>query len=407
MCVKACYNSYHLSKDKFESVFTSAEWSAPTLVSPAEIRALLDSFHLCGREIRCLKMIGTDYGHDSDGIEEVAYQQQRELPEELRQCRSSYGHIPGEILFRRAVQIDEPLLIGFTDNARFEIDTPQEPEFRMSMSCIPWCVSSRYGRSNVTADILFAPCIGRIVTEVEVNTYLATKHPMYGTPFESSPFERELVSNVILWLDNDVGLRIGGWIDYCRVDCVDRNGKALEMRYEELKPALYNWEDLHTDERVGFEADCPELLLGPKAAGLSGYSPLVIYPKGEEKWRAYIRKEDSLLLNWIVAHRSGALSAELSICEYTATEWWEILDEAERLLAIPTFDQFFDELVGWNVYINKNGNFLLGELNDRGVDYWKSREIYPKLLRDLRTWSKLALAGNEIMCVGDPPLGGI
>lgn len=402
MGAKARCNPYHLSKDKFEDGFTSTEWSAPTLTSPEEIRALLDSFHLCGRKIKCLEMIGTDYCHDPERIEETAYQQQKELPEVLRQRRSSYGHIPGATLFRREATIDEPVLVGFEDNDRFEINTPQVPEFRMSMSHIPWYITSRHGSSNVTADILFSPCIGQTVTKVEVNTYFATKHPSYATAFKEPSFQRELVSNVTLWFENGVGLRIGGWLDYCQVNCIDRNGKTLEMRYEELKPALFNWEDLHTDERIGFQAHSAALFLGQKGSSRCSFSARTIYPQGELMWRAYIAPDAFVLLEWCVAHKSGTFFMDCEEYEYSVDQWWALLAEAERLLAIPAFDQLFDELVGWNICYDSGANCLLESLNAHGADYWKHREMYRELLQDLQAWSKLALVKDGIMCIGDP-----
>lgn len=403
MCAKGHYNLYNLGKDEFEDgYFSSEKWSSPTLVSPEKIRALLDSFHLRGRKVSCLKMISTDYCHASDRIEEVAYQQQKELPEELRRRRSDYSHIPREILFEREAMIDEPLLIGFEDKDRFEIDALHAGKFRMSMNCIPWCVISRFGGSNVTADILFTPCIGQTVTDVEINTYLATKHPLYGTAFQEPPFQRELVSNITLWLDNDIGLRIGGWIDFCRVDCIDHNGKILEMRYEELKPALYNWEDLHTDERVGFQAHSSALFFGSKGGSCCNFAARTIYPKGELEWRAYINPEGFLLLEWCVTHKSGAYFMDCDGYEYSAEEWRALLAEAERLLAVATFDELFDELVGWNIRYDSGANCLLESLNAYGAGYWKNREMYRELLQDLYAWSKLALAEDGFMCIGDP-----
>lgn len=247
MCAQLSHDPYNMGKDTFsKGYFTGSEWSAPIMTSPQEIRERLDSFHLCGRKIKRLKMIGLSYFHIQDCIEDAAYQQLKGLPEEERQRRSRYANISGDILFWREATIDEPLLVGFEDDDRFEIDTPQEPEFCMSMNCIPWDIASQGRASNMAADVLFAPCIGQTVTEVEVHTYLATKHPMYGTPLEPA---QEMVSSIILWLGNGVGLRVGGWIDYCAVDCIDRGKHVLQIRCDELKSALLDEDTLADDNK--------------------------------------------------------------------------------------------------------------------------------------------------------------
>jgi len=74
---------------------------------------------------------------------------------------------------------------------------------------------------------------------------------MFHKPFNDNHTKRELVSDIVLRLENGFGLRVGGWNDYCHVDCIDENGKTLCIPFSELKPALFNWEDLHNDEITG------------------------------------------------------------------------------------------------------------------------------------------------------------
>ncbi|MDO4515069.1 MAG: hypothetical protein Q4B72_13685, partial [Lachnospiraceae bacterium] len=81
-------------KDEFKDyTFSAREWSAPTMVSPKEIREMIDSFALCGRRIKRMRLIGLSYLHTRDWIEEAAYQQVKHLPEEERQRRSTYPTI--------------------------------------------------------------------------------------------------------------------------------------------------------------------------------------------------------------------------------------------------------------------------------------------------------------------------
>ena len=51
---------------------------------------------------------------------------------------------------------------------------------------------------------------------------------------------REIVTRMVLWLDNDIGVCISGWIDYCDVACINRNDETLPITFGELKAGLHN-----------------------------------------------------------------------------------------------------------------------------------------------------------------------
>lgn len=119
---------YSNGKNNFkDNSFSAQEWSAPSIVSPAEIKSLVESFRLEGRIIKQIKMIGLAYNLRRDWIEERAYNFYEELDEEVRQEKSDYFNIDPSMDFCRFAEIDEPLLIEFEDGDVFEIDTPQNP----------------------------------------------------------------------------------------------------------------------------------------------------------------------------------------------------------------------------------------------------------------------------------------
>ena len=138
-------------KDFKDFTFSAREWSAPTMVDPDEIRARLESLKLEGRKIMQMKLIGLSYFHVRDWIESHAYDVLDQLDEEERQRQSSYNNIAPDILFGRNAVIDEPLLIEFEDGNIFEIETPQQPEFRFSMNCIPWWIDAGTNLPNLDA----------------------------------------------------------------------------------------------------------------------------------------------------------------------------------------------------------------------------------------------------------------
>ena len=130
---------YTKGNNEFENGFFSAcEWSAPYIVSPDEIRELVSSFNLEGRKIKEIRIIGLAYNLRREWIEDRAYTNldDKELTEEEKQNQSEYENIDPELQIARFAEIDEPLLVAFEDGDVFEIDIPQEPEYRLSMNCM-------------------------------------------------------------------------------------------------------------------------------------------------------------------------------------------------------------------------------------------------------------------------------
>ena len=225
--------------------FSSQEWSAPYVVSPAIITDMIMSCRLEGRQIKRLKMIGLAYNLRREWLEEGAYNALENLDEDKRQELSNYENIDPKMEYVRFAEIDEPFLVEFEDGDVFEIDTPQQPEFRFSMNCIPWDISAGTNLPNAEANVLFSPAIGRKVISVEVKTYVTDVDPMFFSSFDEDHTSKELVSRIILWLEGDIWICIEGWIDFCHITLVDKTEDILPICFEELKPALFNWEDLN------------------------------------------------------------------------------------------------------------------------------------------------------------------
>ena len=225
-----------------DNIFSARQWSAEMLEEPEEIKALIDSFDLVGRTIKTMRFIGLDYRHGREDIEDIAYNTRKNLEhyEEERQRQSDYDNIPDDVPFSRFAEIDEPIMIMFEDNDVFEIETTYAPSFSMSMNSIPWYIKHGINAPNIDAAILFSPCVGHVIKDVQVRTYKTKQHPMYFRPFDEEESERTLVSDVVLWMDNGIGIAISAWIDYCHVVCIDSNNSVLSMPFSELKTALFN-----------------------------------------------------------------------------------------------------------------------------------------------------------------------
>ena len=229
-------------KNQFENnVFDSREWSAPIIVSSNEIENRLQSMNLVGRTIKDVRIMGLSYLHVEDWLEESMYNSlPEEMPDEERQLKSEYKNISDELILARLTRIDEPFLIKFADGDIFEIDTPQTPEYRFSMNCIPWDIKTNTRINNVDARILFAPFLNRRIVEVEVTKKHTDTDPMFLRKFDDEGTTHEIVIRIVLWLDNDIGICISGWFDYCDIACIDRNNELLPITFGELKPGLKN-----------------------------------------------------------------------------------------------------------------------------------------------------------------------
>lgn len=387
---------YSKGRDDFKDyTFSAREWSAPTMVSPKEIRERIDSFALCGRKIKRMRLIGLSYFHTRDWVEEAAYRQVEHLPEEERQLKSNYPTIDPTMQFSRYAQIDEPFLIEFEDGDVFEIDTPQDPEFRMSMNCIPWWIGAGTNQPNVEADILFSPCIGQKIVSVEVNTYTTDKDPMAFAAFYEPPYRRELVSDITIRLENGAGLQIRPDLDYCEVSCVDADNEWLKISFRNLKQALFNWDDLHNDEATGFEAESHTLFFGRKGASHTESPYMSLSSNCKENSCLHISVEDFLMLDWCVSLATESWFDEYGEYHFSYKEWHDLLDEADKLLSVGSFDTLFDEL------IERQGddNYMMWKLNSRGASFWKERDKYRTQIKDIRKWSDLVLNPNGTMAI--------
>ncbi len=234
-------------KDNFENnIFSARVWSAPSFKCADEIKGELERLNLVGRKIKRMRMIGLSYFLTRDWIESAAYEKLPHLSEEERQLCSEYKNIAPDMEFVRSTIIDEPFLIEFEDGDVFEIDTPMDPYYRFGMNHIPWYIGAYINEPNCDADVLFSVCIGKRIEKVDVDTYKADVHQITGEALNAM-----VVSRIVLWLEDKIGLCIQPYIDYCEVYCVDEEGKCLLITFEDLKKGLFNREDLHDDEETG------------------------------------------------------------------------------------------------------------------------------------------------------------
>lgn len=377
---------YSTGKNDFnDDTFSSQEWSAPSMVDPDEIKTLIASFKLEGRKISSMRFIGLCYDHTREIIEEHAYSIQKQLDEEDLQNQPKYENIPPNLPFDRAVEIDEPLLIEFEDGDVFEIETPQDPEFRFSMNCIPWDIGAGINHPNLDANIIFAPCIDKKIIAVEVNTFVTDNDPIFHEYFDEEHSLRELVSDIVIRLEDGNGIKIYAWFDYCEIDLINEKQQILTLPFRELKPGLFNWEDLHVDPSTGFEPEGSTFFFGEIGEEHAEVPYMTLMPEKRDS-RLYISVYDFLLFDWVITWFTKKFFDEYSAYTFSAIQWKTMLDEAEKLLRFDKFDDLFDYLTS----LDKNHLFL-SSLNYHGADFWKQKDKYKTQLKDMKKWTRCVL----------------
>ncbi len=376
--------------------FDNNEWSAPYMVDKAEIESVVKNLKLEGRVIKDIRFVSHAYNLVRHWIEDCAYNRMENLPEEERQEKSEYHNIPIDLSFLRYAQLDEPLLIKFEDNDRLEIDTPQAPEFRISMNCIPWNIEPGCNASNADASVIFDSCIGKKIERVEVETYMADKHPMYFCAFPDGE-KRELVGSIIIWLNDSTGICVEPDIDFVDVTLINSNKQILEIPFKQIKRAVFNWEDLHDDEKLGFESSCSTFWFGNKRFELMD-TAFVDFITERGQHSLHIHDDDIMLFS---------LAISLVICEQhdvyedyelSYDQWNAVLNAADRIVGFDTFDEF----MGFFTMVKESTNGkcdLLYYLNNLGAGFWEKKQLHEKEAKDLRRWTELALSPGEKMFV--------
>lgn len=399
---------YTNGKNKFKNdEFDGNEWSAPYMVDVNEIKDRINSFNLVGRKIKNIRFIGLCYNLRREWIEEIAYNNATGSEEE-KQKFSNYDSIPDELQYLRFAEIDEPLLIKFEDETEsrsifydgdiFEIDTPQQPEFRMSMNSIPWWIDAGTNMPNMEAKVLFSPCIGKTISGVEVNTYLTKRDPMAFEDF-SDGSERELISSIILRLEDGTGILIEGWLDFCHVSCVNSANETMLIPFEDLKKGLFNWEDIHVDSVSGFESHGGTMFFGRCGADHCKETYMTLCPSNSDS-RLHISVEDFTLYAWSIGNLFEWFD-EYGDYEYSYLQWASILEEAEKILSFTTFDALFDYRTSLKVRSEDKfrGNYFLNEMNCQGRSFWTRRETFRKQLKEMQEWTAMVLGENDSISI--------
>lgn len=368
--------------------FSAKDWSAPTLKYVEEIKKELEKMQLVGKQIKNMKMIGLSYNLTRRFIEYMAYNMLSDLPEDERQDMSDYKNIPLDMKFSRYSVIDEPFLIEFDDGDVFEIDAPQNPYYRFSMNRIPWQIDAGTNLPNADANKLFSLCIGKKIVGIDVPAHKSDDSHFFFYMPDDLCTKKEFVSRIVLWLENDIGLCVYPVSDYCRVSCIYKNNEDISIPFSELKDALFNYEDLHTDVSLNFEGS-NTLYFGEKGED-HVQPPYMSFLPPKRGIALHVSVDDFYLFRWSMTIVLKEEFDEYENYSLPYDKWKEILIEAKKILDFKSFDDLFDYIVAQF----HNG---LWYMNNHGANFWKNRDKYENQLYDISKWSELALDKDDVL----------
>lgn len=209
------YNKKDIQYDTFENEkFSLQEWSAKYLSSYDDIKRELDNLNLIGRKIKNIKILGMDYLHREDAIENFIYP-------------AEYDKIPPHFKFIRVIEIDEPILIEFENGDVLEVLAEIEPEFRISMNKIPFDTKAGINKNNMIANVIFSNCIDKRISNIEIDTC------------ESFNSNTEKNCVIVIRLENGDCLKIyHDCHDYCTVENCNIKGEVISIYFKDLKKGL-------------------------------------------------------------------------------------------------------------------------------------------------------------------------
>ena len=218
--------------------FSDKAWSAPVLVSPIKVKLRLSSYGLENRNIADIKLIGCCYCLDFCGL--GVYDLEKKLLKSTDASGGTCKEIDYDAPMPMLVEIDEPMLIKFTDGDVLELITVTDGEHRVSMNCIPWEIRFGVNHPSVDAAKLFKDCLGRTITSVEFHTAKYSERDDTYSVLETEYEGEDYVTDFILRFDDGNGMKFYGCGDFGYVAYVDSDNCVIKKPFNEIAPALFH-----------------------------------------------------------------------------------------------------------------------------------------------------------------------
>lgn len=386
--------------------FSHAHWTAKSYFTADEIRSALGSFHLVGREIWALHTSSCDYIHRVEDIlgETGCYVQGQ--GEDSRKNIAAYVYLPRKVKIERKMEIDQPLVIEFSDGDTFEIDTGMDPAYCMSMNHIPTKVAQNIC-DGVNPSYMFADVIDKKIVAVDLETKICDAHPCYGSKLERPT---EIVTAIFLRFGNGSRLRISGFYDYLEVSSLRRNGEVKKTSWESIRAGVVTPADRFFDRRSGFIARNGRLMFGAKGARCAGEHCVVlapgpgwhhIIPSGRE---AYVDAEYSSIFGIAVGMTVARYWDGWDTIDLSMKEWKAVLESMERLVSSQRASHALGSALMRSLFSLELDQNTRKAKQERTEEWRFAKwfvEKHKGLLQDLKGWTKKALKENTVLRIAN------
>lgn len=167
-------------KNNFKNnTFDRWEWSAPVYREPKELRKAMTELNILGKTLKSVTFVGNCYDMAEDEIDEKVYRYYEEKGElEKLPSGEDYGwgrhynlsELDQNILLCRHAQIDEPVILEFSDGSTFEIDYSDESCVRVSSNSIPIDIKPGIGQKSMDGNVLFSNILDCKITNIYIES---------------------------------------------------------------------------------------------------------------------------------------------------------------------------------------------------------------------------------------------
>jgi hypothetical protein len=230
-----------------DNIFDWFSWAADVFQTPAELKTAFDSLGVIGKRISGIVTVGGNRYFSNDYIEEIMFQQAESLSDGERNGIDPHFWYDPLFTFGRTIEIDEPFVIIFEDDARLEIDFSEGSSVAIGMNSIPTGIEPAVYSRNFNPTKFFSVCVGQKVLGIEINT--TNEIPMFtgshGLTLNEN--QEEFIKSFNLVLSGGVKLRFQPDFDYGIVTATDYEGKTLDITLGEMEKIVHNMNDIWTE----------------------------------------------------------------------------------------------------------------------------------------------------------------
>ena len=211
---------------------------AKALTSDKEVKDYFVKLPLVGKTIKNIRILGHDYRRNDYDLVCIwnEYCREHNIPtgfadfdDALSKINSSI--IPDTLLDQRIVQLDEPIILEFTDGSQIEMDADEVAnEISVTFNEIPADAKADINRNNIDGNIIFSTCLGKTITAINFISEVPNE------------YDEDIIPSIFFSLNDGTDLHIGGWADFCEVwvTSSDDKEKILPISWGELKKGIHD-----------------------------------------------------------------------------------------------------------------------------------------------------------------------